>query len=281
MYENFGGWYYRIHSDTDTLAIIPSYHKNGQHQFCEIQLITKEHSWQIPFSCENFRKDGNQIQIGSNHFNDNGIQLHLEKEGITAIGNLRFGPLTSLRYDIMGPFQYVPFMECRHTIRSMRHSVTGSLKLNQTTYCFENDLGYLEGDRGKSFPKYYVWTQCFLPKGSLVLSVAEIPMGLYRFTGIIAVVMWRGKEYRMATYLGAKVVFMKAGEIIIRQGKLVLSAKLLEDSGNPLLAPVHGKMVRTIRENVACHAEYYFQVNEKTVFQHESVCAAFEYEYPK
>lgn len=39
-----------------------------------------------------------------------------------------------------------------------------------------------------------------------MLSVADIPVMGLRFTGIIGVVLWRGKEYRLATYLGAKVV---------------------------------------------------------------------------
>lgn len=280
MQQIFGGWYYRIQSDTDTLAMIPAYHKSGQNPFCSIQMITREQSWNVPFPCETLYQKGDSMQIGPNHFGDSGIHLELESETLTAIGDLKFGPLTPIRYDIMGPFRCVPFMECRHTIKSMRHTVTGSLRINQALYDFQNAVGYLEGDRGRSFPDHYAWTQCFLPKGSLVLSVAEIPMGFFRFTGIIAVVMWQGKEYRMATYLGAKVLHIQSGEVIIRQGSWTLSAKLLEQSGKPLLAPVDGSMVRTIYEHVICRASYHFQIQGQTVFQFVSDRAAFEYEYP-
>lgn len=281
MHSVFGGWYYRIHSDTDTLAIIPAYHKNGHDRFCSIQMITRDHSWNITFPYEELRQRGRHMQIGPNHFAENGIHLELETVNFSAVGNLKFGPLTPIAYDIMGPFRYVPFMECRHIIRSMTHTVTGSLKLNQTVYHFENALGYLEGDRGRSFPKHYAWTQCFFPEGSLVLSVAEIPIGSFCFTGTIAVVMWQGKEYRFATYLGARVLHIQSGEVTIKQGKWTLSAKLLEQSANPLLAPVNGNMVRTIHEHVVCRAAYHFQMNGQTVFRFVSDCAAFEYEYPK
>lgn len=102
----------------------------------------------------------------------------------------------------MRPFALVPFMECRHSVWSMYHSVSGNINLNGQKYLFKNDLGYWEGDCGHSFPKRYVWTQCFLPNGSLMLSVADIPLAGIQFTGIIGVVLWKGQEYRLATYLG-------------------------------------------------------------------------------
>lgn len=39
-----------------------------------------------------------------------------------------------------------------------------------------------------------------------MLSVADIPMAGIHFTGIIGAILWMGKEYRIATYLGARVV---------------------------------------------------------------------------
>lgn len=277
--SSFYGWYYRIQSDTDTLAMIPAYHKNGDKGFCSIQMITEENSWQVAFPYEELKKSGRHIQIGLNQFGERGINLKLQTEELTAFGKLQFGPFTHIRYDIMGPFRYIPFMECYHTIRSMKHLVNGHLKINQTEYNFENAIGYMEGDHGRSFPKHYAWTQCFFPEGSLILSVAEIPLYAFKFTGIIAVVMWQGKEYRFATYLGAKVLRIQSGEVIIKQGRWKLSAKLHEQHGKPLLAPVDGNMIRTIHEHVICRASYHFQIDGETVFQFTTNRAAFEYEY--
>ncbi len=276
----FGGWYYRIQSDTDTLAIIPAYHKNENNQFCSIQMITKENSWYVSFPYEYLRQNDFNMKIGLNYFSEDGITLNLESKNIKAFGKLKFGPFTHIKYDIMGPFHYIPYMECYHNIRSMKHSVNGSIKINQKVYNFRDAIGYIEGDRGRSFPKHYAWTQCSFPNGSLVLSVADIPFVLLNFTGTIAIVMWHGREYRFATYLGAKVMHIKSGEVTIQQGRWRLSAKLLEQLGRPLLAPVDGDMVRTIHEHVICKAYYHFQVNGKTIFDFTTDKAAFEYEYP-
>lgn len=64
----------------------------------------------------------------------------------------------------------------------------------------------MEGDRGYSFPRNYVWTQCSFPDGALMLSIADIPIGGFHFTGVISIVLLHGKEYRLATYLGSKAV---------------------------------------------------------------------------
>ncbi len=281
MHNQFGGWYYRMQSDQDTLAIIPAFHRSRQSQFCSIQLITPTRSWNVTFPYDALRQTKTSFQIGPNLFSDQGICLDIDAPNLLASGTLEFGPLTPIRYDIMGPFRYVPLMECRHIIKSMKHSVTGNLTINGTAYRFHNAVGYLEGDRGRSFPTHYVWTQCAFPEGSLVLSVAEIPLGPLHFTGTIAVVLWQGKEYRFATYLGARAVCIASGKILIQQGSWSLRAELLEQSGQPLLAPLEGEMVRTIHEHILCRAAYHFQINESTIFQFETDSAAFEYEYPK
>lgn len=61
-----------------------------------------------------------------------------------------------------------------------------------------------------------------------MLSVADIPMAGIHFTGIIGVVLWHGKEYRLATYLGAKVSQNQNGKIRIVQGNMELEVCLLE-----------------------------------------------------
>ncbi len=71
-----------------------------------------------------------------------------------------------------------------------------------------------------------------------MLSVADIPMAGIHFTGIIGAVLWRGKEYRLATYLGAKVVKIQNNMVRVIQGNLELDARLLETSGRLLKALV-------------------------------------------
>ena len=67
-----------------------------------------------------------------------------------------------------------------------------------------------------------------------MLSVADIPLGKFHFTGVIGIVLLHGKEYRLAAYMGAKAVKNKDGEIIIRQGRLCMTVKRLGSPGHPL-----------------------------------------------
>ena len=220
--------------------------------------------------------------LGESIFREDRLRLSLRDGTVDAEGELQFEAFTPLRYDIMGPFRYVPFLECRHSVFSMRHWVSGHLRVNGADYRFENDNGYIEGDRGSSFPRQYAWTQCFLDDGgSLMLSVAEIPLGRVRFTGIIGALCLHGHEYRLATYLGARVMKCAGGELVIRQGDMTLTAALLEKNACELRAPENGAMTRLIRENAACRARYELVKGSQTLLSAEVGNAAFEYEYSR
>ena len=45
-----------------------------------------------------------------------------------------------------------------------------------------------------------------------MLSIAEIPLGGFHFTGVIGIVLLHEREYRLATYLGAKAVKIEDDE---------------------------------------------------------------------
>jgi len=218
--------------------------------------------------------------LDKNLFGSKGIRLSIHTPRLCAEGRLDFGPLSPLRYDIMGPFAFVPFMQCRHHVWSMKHSVCGTVHINDREYSFKNGYGYWEGDMGRSFPKNYVWSQCCFKQGSLMLSVADIPIAGIHFTGIICNVLWKGREYRLATYLGAKLKYLKDRRLKIAQGDMELEACLLEAEGRPLKAPANGDMIRTIHESASCRAFYGFRIKGRTLFAFETKQASFEYEYP-
>lgn len=278
--HGFYGWYLKCQSETQTLAVIPAIHRGNQKSSCSIQIITEENNWNLEFPADIFRKKGRSLIIGDNKFDENGICLNLDTAELKITGELEFGPLFALKYDIMGPFRFLPFMECRHMIWSMWHSVRGNISVNGEDYLFENDWGYWEGDQGRSFPKEYLWTQCFFRGGSLMLAVADIPLGRFHFSGIIGVVLWMGREYRLATYLGARVVQIEKGVVQIMQGNLELEVQLLEAGECSLRAPESGNMKRTIHENLSGWAVYQFRENGQILFAFETERASFEYEYP-
>jgi hypothetical protein len=281
MGDYFSGLYFKCQSENETLAIIPAFHKRGGAKSCSVQLICDGGAWNFALPYERFRVfNGNfSFKIGENKFDSKGLTLSLETKECKAFGHLKFGRLSPIRYDIMGPFACVPYMECRHSVLSMKHSVNGEIYVNGRAYRFRDGLGYIEGDRGYSFPKRYAWTQCFFDKGSIMLSVADIPLLSFDFTGIICAIQYSGKEYRLATYLGAKAVKIKNGEIIIVQGDKSLEVRIIEKRGKPLYAPQNGDMKRIIHESASCIASYRFCENKRVIFEFESERSSFEYEY--
>ena len=112
-----------------------------------------------------------------------------------------------------------------------------------------------------------------------MLSVADIPMAGIHFTGIIGAILWMGKEYRIATYLGARVVKIQNKMVRIIQGNLELDVRLLEASERPLKAPAKGDMVRTIHESASCRAFYRLRKEGCILFAFETDKASFEFEY--
>lgn len=279
MFHYFYGWYLKCQSDTQTLALIPAVHSAGNKRTCSIQVITDEDAWTVTYTGDFFRRTKGNIIIGKNRFGKKGIFLAIRTPELTVRGKLDFGPLFPLKYDIMGPFALAPFMECRHSVWSMRHPVRGAVDINGQKYFFQNAWGYWEGDCGRSFPKEYIWTQCCFRGGAVMLSVADIPMAGIHFTGIIGFVLWRGKEYRIATYLGARAVKIEDKAVRVKQGNLELDVRLLEEFKRPLKAPVKGDMVRTIHESASCRAFYRFRKRGCTLFAFETDRASFEFEY--
>ncbi len=279
MADCFCGWYFKLQNGRQTVALIPAYHVADGKKGCSIQLITNTGAWNIPFDFNRYHQDRQSVQIGESRFSSHGIRLEIHELGLDAVGELHFGPFDPIAYDIMGPFKYVPFMQCRHRVFSMKHSVDGELTINGEHFLFENGQCYIEGDRGHSFPSEYLWTQCCYSEGSIMLSVADIPLCGAHFTGVIGVIHHRGKEYRLCTYLGARTLRICNGEVEIRQGRNMLTLRQMEKKGYPLAAPMAGKMSRTIHESAASRVYYHYQRNGKTLFEFESDQASFEYEY--
>ena len=161
----------------------------------------------------------------------------------------------------------------------MHNYVNGTISVNGVPFVFQDGVGYTEGDRGHSFPKRYAWTQSSFPGGALMLSVADIPLAGFHFTGVIGVILWHGKEYRLATYLGAKAIKIQEDEITVRQGRLCMTIMRQAQSGHPLCAPSLGAMVRTIHEHPSCKVYDRFVDGEKTLLEEVVPNAAVEYEY--
>jgi len=268
----FEGWYFKHQKDGRMLALIPGRSKDRAF----VQVITNERAYNVDFPLDAFHK-GDIVAIGENRFAADGICVNLHSENLDLSGELFYENLTPLVSDIMGPFRFFP-MECRHTVVSMGHTVSGTLTLNGEKLYFDGGRGYIEGDSGKSFPKNYTWVQCnaFDEPCFVMASIARIPFAGLRFTGCICVVWVNGREHRLATYRGVRILHNTKGRIELHQRGLRLCIEVVERNGHKLLAPVRGLMRRSIHEIPLCKARFRFWENGALLFDLSNDCASFE-----
>lgn len=275
----FKGWYFKCCTGDKTVAFIPAYHCSNSRKTASLQIITDNTVYNLPFESLEYNDKPLSVKIGNCNFGEKGINLNFKNHKFKFEGSLYFQSLSPIRYDIMGPFALVPFMQCKHSVYSMTHKINGQIMLNDQQFDFHNGIGYIEGDRGYSFPKRYIWTQCCFENGSLMLSVADIPLFGSHFTGIIGIVLLNRKEYRIATYLGASVKRIEKNTVTVKQGHFEFTAKMLQNNAQTLLAPTNGNMCRTIHESASCKAYYRFAYKNEVLCEFVSHKAGFEFEY--
>lgn len=271
MSGKFSGYYFRHQKNGRTVAFIPGVSDDGAF----IQVITDRGSYHFKFPSAVM---GREINIGECRFSVEGI--HIDLPGIQ--GEIQYSDIKPLNSDIMGPFRFLP-MECRHKIVSMSHRVNGSLEIEDEIYDFDGGTGYIEGDSGRSFPEKYVWLQAndFADGSSVMISIAKIPFCGLHFEGCICVVIKDAKEYRLATYLGARAVICD-DSIVVSQGGLRLTANILSSgTGFALASPHGGKLNGITKENN--NAKVHFRLTRKgeAICDLQSVSAGFEcFGYP-
>ncbi|MCL2719317.1 MAG: hypothetical protein FWE14_11120 [Lachnospiraceae bacterium] len=275
----FEGWYYKQQANGKTLAIIPG--RANDSAF--IHIITDDFSHSISFPLKKytlFRRKVHKkfvLRVGGNYFSQSGLKLKINRDDISISGYLEFHGLTPIKGDIMGPFRFFP-MECRHGVISMKHEVSGVIKLNGETFNFDNGTGYIETDSGYSFPAGYSWIHSndFKADCSIMAAVAKIPFFGFNFTGCICVVWLNGKEYRLATYLGVKIIRCEPSLIELKQGKYHLVIAIKQNQAFQLPAPRAGVMSRLIKESPSCPAVFVFKKDGKVIFSAESMHTSYE-----
>jgi hypothetical protein len=273
----FFGYYAKCEGAGGTVAII--FGRAREKSF--IQIVTGEASFCVDFpksDCKiGRRKFG--IKIGDNILNEHGMRLCIKTETLEIAGDIKFGAFSKIRGDAMGFLRFVPFLECRHMIKSMRHSLSGEIVLNGKRFDMDNGRGYIEGDRGKSFPEKYFWAQSHAaPDIDICVSCATVRAVGLKFNGTICIVHIGGEEHRLATYRGACVKTFSQNALEIKQGAYTLFVNVPESVAvsHPLFAPRVGKMTRVIHESLNRTLRFYFTRRGKTVFDIIAP-AAFEY----
>lgn len=261
----FEGWYYKLVSQDEThaLAIIPGIamdEKGNQQAFIQVLDGKKEKAYYHRFDVEYFQPHPKKhdLYLGRNAFNSNRIILDLPNlKGEIQFNNLHPWSTSFLSPGIMGPFSFVPFMECYHGILSMDHGLSGSLIFEGEKYSFDNGRGYIEKDWGHSFPEGYIWMQSnhFSQQGiSIKASIAKIPWMGTSFIGHIAGVLIGNQLIEFTTYNGTRLqlcqVTQEAVKIHMENRSYRLEIRAKREEATSLAAPIAGFMDARIEESM-------------------------------
>lgn len=262
----FEGWYFKLidPSGTKSIAIIPgiAWDQSGQgHSFIQFLDGKNKKAQYHRFPHENFKASVDQFEatIQKNTFSENHLKIDLEN----CSGQIRFSgnvpwPKPFYSPGIMGPFAFVPFMECYHGIVSMDHTLEGELLIDRTERInFTGGRGYIEKDWGRSFPSAYMWMQCnhFSEPGiSLKCSVAKIPWMGSSFIGFIAGLWWKDRLIRFTTYNRSRLMRSHADlekvNILLENPNYTLSIHVTRDHPTALASPILGLMEGRIEETM-------------------------------
>jgi hypothetical protein len=283
----FEGWYYKLIDRTtrNALAIIPGIAagENG-HAFVQYINPAQGHTEYFRFPLQEFYTGTKplQIRIGENEFRRDGIALNLSNGSRCIKGTLFFTdilpfPSTALRPGIMGPFGFVPGMECYHGIVNITERLHGSLCIDGQSVDFEGGSGYVEKDWGRSFPEAWVWLQsnhfsrntaCFL------FSLGIIPSPFGSFPGFFTFLHLNGRLHLFATYTGAHIDRLEYdgktlhAAVTSRSGSLRFTASA--GATGLLAAPKNGLMNRMIEESISAEIEVCLTDGQGTVLFEDS-----------
>ena len=266
----FEGWYYKIvdQGEESAFAIIPGVaisENKEKHAFIQILDGKKRTASYLRFPFDSFNASSNSfsVSIGKNRFSESEVYLDLDdyQADLKFAGNVSW-PKPFYSPGIMGPYSFVPFMECKHGIVSMDHGITGTFSIHGRTIDFTNGRGYIEKDWGRSFPSAYVWMQSNHfenPCSSFKISVAKIPWIGSSFVGFIAGLWFENQLFRFTTYnktsLNKCKINKDSVEIELTNNSYRLRAQAQKDYATELASPISGIMDGRIEESMTSQVE--------------------------
>lgn len=271
----FEGWYFKLISKDEqhAFAIIPgiAMSEDKSHSFIQVLDGKKRTSTYHRFEKDDFKPKGGtfEVNIKNNYFSKNHIKLDLPE----LKANLHFEnqvpwPSSFISPNIMGPFTFVPFMQCYHGILSMNHQIKGSVFYHGEEIDFTGGKGYMEKDWGRSFPSAYIWMQSnHFSKDNITIksSVANIPWLGSSFVGCIAGVYLNDQIIQFTTYNFSKLkainVSDKEVNLRLTNLKYELIIKAIRKESTQLASPINGFMDGRIEESM--EAEIHVKLIEK------------------
>ena len=291
----FEGWYFK-HVSADRKRVwsfIPgiSLSKINSHAFIQVLNGRTGKSYVFEYGVDEFSACSKNLDLhlGSSSFNPGGIKLDLNNGSAKISGSIEYSglepyPSSIINPGIMGWYSFVPFMECKHGVVSMHHSLHGGIHVGDSYLDFEDGTGYIEKDWGSSFPDSWAWVHCNTfnaSKSSFTFSVAKIPwLGSY-FIGFISYLNYDGKFINFSTWSRARMEKMvyrdKTLHVRISNARYLLEFSAVNNDAGQLKAPELGSMTRMIKETVDASLELRLLDREgNMLFQDQGTRAGME-----
>lgn len=264
----FEGWYFKHVSAnlTQVWSFIPGISLNEKDPHAFIQVINgitgDTHYITYPIDQFTYNKESLDLVIGKSRFTENSISLDLAWDKIKINGKISYTdnikyPTSLFSPGIMGWYSFVPFMECKHGIVSVNHTLTGSLTIDNQEISFTGGKGYIEKDWGTSFPEAWIWLQSnnfSNPGTSFTFSLAKIPWLGKFFIGFIVFLYYKSEFIIFSTYNKSELNDIKhdndSVSVTLKNKKYVLKFKAIKKTFGELKAPSSGDMSRRIKESV-------------------------------
>lgn len=263
----FEGWYFRLWDERCSLAVIVGFSPQRQEAPFFIQTtdtLTGRSIWaEFAWNEVVLRQKPFHLTLGENEFSLTQVRLNLPDLQV----QLRMTDLTPLPFSrymptIMGPFAYLNNMECIHGVISLHHRMEGVVSSEGKTVPVAG-TGYLEKDRGTSFPQRYIWfqsNQCGVQDSCFFFSLASIPIGPLTFNGCLIVVKLQDQLHRFATYTGCRLQSLQCdqhqdgsgwAQLRFHQGAWQIWIDLECGPACTLASPKQGKMQGRIQESLS------------------------------
>ena len=222
--------------------------------------------------------------IGPNGFGESGLSIELPGlRGRLAFRQNRLWPWRPWSPGAMGPFSFVPGMQCKHGILSLHHGVAGTLALGTGTAgapareltLGPRAVGYLEKDWGSGFPRRWTWLQTNHLDGvdgpcCLTVSRGVVPWVTGAFEGFIVGLLGPWGLARFTTYNGASCRQTVEGDTLrldLRRGRERLTIETPVPWGGATLAAPQtlGGMSGKVNECLTARAKVEYRVGGRTV----------------
>lgn len=295
----FEGWYFKLVTpDTsERYAIIPgiflSDDPERHHAFVQVFDGMAGRATYHRYPAEAFTAVPGKLdlRIGPNRFTRRAVELAIADDLRTVSGRVELGPgmgwpVSPLSPGIMGPFAWLPFMECYHGIVSFDHGLNGALTDDGRTIDFSGGRGYLEKDWGQSFPAGHLWMQTNhfdrTPGLSVMASIAVIPMLGSWFPGFICGLHHEGRLYAFTTHGGGRIERLDVDDHHVRWAivngteRLAITAERADHALLP--GPDRADMSKRVPETLKAtiHVRLSSLADDRVIVEDTGRCAGLE-----